>query len=101
MVFKPEINNGGGTNDLLPITLIKGDNGEYGIDVFNYLYDIVQTRGEFNSCDLLENEYITVGEYTFTSIYRPSETAIALNPIPSGYLTVVLINDGNLYMTLD
>lgn len=92
--------NGGGTS-LFPIVLTAGDNGQYGIDIFNYLCNIISTKGENNSYDLLETEHISVDTYTFTSLWRSSETTIVLNPAPAGYLFVHLSENGYITLFID
>ena len=95
--------NGGIQSSTFPITLSVGDNGDYGVEVYNYLMNILNS--DTNSYEFAENEILTVGNYTFSAMSKvpASETnsIIVFTPTPAGYFSVTLNNAGFVTMVAD
>lgn len=77
MVFKPEIND---NNTLqFPVYLVEGDNGQLGIDVFNYITNLMFEDG--TTCILVLGEV-----YIYNWLIRECQSPAPMENIKSTYV---------------
>lgn len=82
-------------SSLFPIILVEGDNGQKGIDLYNYIIANAESSGmSFNSGDVTWNGNEFTGALVISDLIR-------FNPSPSGYMGILLNSNGYLTCSLD
>lgn len=85
----------GGESSIFPIVLVEGDNGQKGIDLYNYIVANAESGGmSFNSGDVTWNG----NEFTYGLI---QQDLIRFTPMPAGYIGILLDSNGYLNCSLD
>lgn len=108
-VLESIINGGNAVDSIYPINLSLGDNGEYGVEIYNYFANLFgwnATTGTVNVSTYTFNtdEDVILNGYTMTTVKAEITTMlnnilnIRFEPIPEGYGGVLLTSLGNLSM---